>query len=1017
MVGLLIGVCALLLFIQTTKAETDPERFICIQTKTGHSNSVESVTFSPDNQWLASGSEDNKVKIWNTSDWSCIKTLSHSSYVYSVAFSLNNQWLASCSYYDKSIKIWNISDWSCIKTITHSYGFLCLAFSPNNQWLVSSSYDKNIQIWNTSDWSCIKTLSHSSDVYSLAFSPDNQWLTSGTFSGTIMIWDTSDWSLKKTLNKHSSGVNGLAFSQNNEWLASGSNDRTIIIWDTSGWWDKKTLTGHSKDVLSIGFSPNNKLLASGSQDNKIKIWDTSDWGCKKTLTGHSSKVNSVAFSPNNKWLASGSADEKIKIWGNGADLTLSSIDISFSKSDITLGDTVTIYAKIHNIGLRDANNVFVNFYDEEELIGSDTIDVLEGEMKTTSVEWNVSTGGMRTIYVKIDEEKNIPEEDETNNEAHINVIVKAPDLSVTQTDISFSRETIVAGESLKIYAIIHNIGSIEATNVIVNFYDEKELINSDIIDVLTGKTVKASVEWNVPSLFGKHTIFINIDEACNIVEEDETNNEASIEANVRGADLTITPNDISFSKENIIACEIYVINAKVKNIGLGNATNVIVNFYDDIKLLGFDKINVIANNTHRASIEWEVPILLGIHMITVKIDEQNNTIEENETNNIANKNIEVIIRPVAIIESITPNPARESEIINFDGIVNDDVFIEKYFWNSSVDGFLSQDKLFSLSNLSNGTHTIYFKVKDNNGIWSEEVSKTLIINGIPIAKIIEIDPNTINNLVEISFNGTYIDFENNIVGFYWESNIDGFLSDKKEFSTSILSNGTHYISFKVKDNFGVFSDTAYETLRKNGKPVAHTDYIFPNPANEKENIEFLGHGIDDVTINEYLWESNIDGFLSDKKSCLLSNLSIGNHTITFQVKDNENIWSEEVSVKLIIIENIIMSDEIEESESNDDYKIYTILPIIGLIITVGIVGFILHRQKSFMLETLPSSQETHFQQIPQMQQPQTQHIRKPESSTLPTPHQAFKLCPYCNAQVPGQFKFCNMCGKQIGQNH
>ena len=58
-----------------------------------------------------------------------------------------------------------------------------------------------------------------------------------------------------------------------------------------------------------------------------------------------------------------------------ADLTLESNDISFSKEIVIMMDVVTIYAEIHNIGLANGTNVIINFYDVEDLIGIDTVDV------------------------------------------------------------------------------------------------------------------------------------------------------------------------------------------------------------------------------------------------------------------------------------------------------------------------------------------------------------------------------------------------------------------------------------------------------------------------------------------------------------------------------------------------------------------------------------------------------------------------------------------------------------------
>lgn len=88
--------------------------------------------------------------------------------------------------------------------------------------------------------------------------------------------------------------------------------------------------------------------------------------------------------------------------------------------------------------------------------------------------------------------------------------------------------------------------------------------------------------------------------------------------------------------------------------------------------------------------------------------------------------------PVAYIDSISPNPATPGQTISFSGHGTDsDGTITGYNWRSNKDGTLSTSASFSKSNLSTGTHTIYFKVRDNYGtwvpIWSPEVSKTLTI--------------------------------------------------------------------------------------------------------------------------------------------------------------------------------------------------------------------------------------------------------------------------------------------------
>lgn len=94
--------------------------------------------------------------------------------------------------------------------------------------------------------------------------------------------------------------------------------------------------------------------------------------------------------------------------------------------------------------------------------------------------------------------------------------------------------------------------------------------------------------------------------------------------------------------------------------------------------------------------------------------------------------------PVAEITSIyynsAPGPAIQgTDTIYFDGSGYDQdengATIVAYQWRSSLDGILSDQEDFTrpASSLSISTHTIYFKVKDNEGGWSEEVSMLLVV--------------------------------------------------------------------------------------------------------------------------------------------------------------------------------------------------------------------------------------------------------------------------------------------------
>src|SRR5437764_264688 len=74
----------------------------------GHTNSVASMTYSPDGKTLASGSWDETIKLWDVQSGKERITLKgHTSFVYAVAFSPDGKTLASAST-DGMVKQWDV---------------------------------------------------------------------------------------------------------------------------------------------------------------------------------------------------------------------------------------------------------------------------------------------------------------------------------------------------------------------------------------------------------------------------------------------------------------------------------------------------------------------------------------------------------------------------------------------------------------------------------------------------------------------------------------------------------------------------------------------------------------------------------------------------------------------------------------------------------------------------------------------------------------------------------------------
>jgi small GTP-binding protein len=285
-----------------------------IRSLEGHSDSVRSVVFSPDGNILASGSNDNTIKLWDVKNAKLIRSLEgHSNSVRSVVFSPDGNILASSS--DRIIKLWDVKSAKLIRSLEgHNYSVQIVVFSPDGNILASGSYDHIIKLWDIKSAKLIGSLEgHSNSVRSVVFSPDGNILASGSYDNTIKLWDVNNAKLIRSLEGHNYSVQIVAFSPDGNILASGSNDNTIKLWDVKSAKLIRSLEGHSDSVQIVAFSPDGNILASGSNDNTIKLWDVKNAKLIRSLEGHSDSVLSVVFSPDGNILAS-SSYKTIKLW-------------------------------------------------------------------------------------------------------------------------------------------------------------------------------------------------------------------------------------------------------------------------------------------------------------------------------------------------------------------------------------------------------------------------------------------------------------------------------------------------------------------------------------------------------------------------------------------------------------------------------------------------------------------------------------------------------------------------------
>ncbi|XP_057254106.1 transducin beta-like protein 3 isoform X1 [Pezoporus wallicus] len=246
--GLMFVSCAKDKSIRVWRMNKDG-RVICVAQGLGHAHGVGAVACSRlKERFIVTSSQDCTIKIWNIPEHltskakaaliSCPETLhakvterGHNKDINSVTVSPNDKLIATGSQ-DRLAKLWSCSDCSLLGVFTgHKRGIWCVQFSPVDQVLATSSADGTLKLWGIRDFSCLKTFEgHDASVLKIIFvSRGTQLLSSGS-DGLLKLWTIKTNECVKTLDGHENKIWGLHSNKQDDMVVTGSTDSCITLW-------------------------------------------------------------------------------------------------------------------------------------------------------------------------------------------------------------------------------------------------------------------------------------------------------------------------------------------------------------------------------------------------------------------------------------------------------------------------------------------------------------------------------------------------------------------------------------------------------------------------------------------------------------------------------------------------------------------------------------------------------------------------------------------------------------------
>ena len=326
----------------------------------GHSADISRLVYSSDGTFFVSGSLDNTIKIWRTSDNMLLRTLVLAGGTRAIAVSPDSAAVCAGGFDASSLAIvrcWHASDgtelWSAaVPGVSPGEYVGHLAFSPDGARLAAGAGNK-LPIFDATDGSVITDFSRSGELYppyfggAFAYSPDGSFLAvnAGERTGNTRLalldsvtgalaYDTADGNsvgYDAAFSPDSQlvgSVNGIGLHVFNTYAHtphpfdtgspstavafSPSGARVATNWAGAGWinlfnvstgslmkqWNAHVTVG---EQLSLTFSPDATKLLSGVFD--IRRWKASDGTLDAVVTEQVGPAWLLALSPDEKVVA------------------------------------------------------------------------------------------------------------------------------------------------------------------------------------------------------------------------------------------------------------------------------------------------------------------------------------------------------------------------------------------------------------------------------------------------------------------------------------------------------------------------------------------------------------------------------------------------------------------------------------------------------------------------------------------------------------------------------------------
>ena len=244
----------------------------------GHRERVFDVAFSPDGGWIATGSLDYTLRVWETRTVQTVATLpSPASPAYRVRWSPTGEYLGAVMNNTKEVSLYRVTGRHGVQQwlAGHRVELRCVAAHPRRDRLTTSGYSE-VSSWDLSVPRPAPAVlePNTGSITAMAYSPDGSRLATASWEGTgtnplqthVLIRDGNTGQVRDRI-PWPQIIQVLAFDPAGERLAAADNGGRVVVWDLATSRPVHDFeTGFQSDFRSVIFLDRPRRLVTHDKD-------------------------------------------------------------------------------------------------------------------------------------------------------------------------------------------------------------------------------------------------------------------------------------------------------------------------------------------------------------------------------------------------------------------------------------------------------------------------------------------------------------------------------------------------------------------------------------------------------------------------------------------------------------------------------------------------------------------------------------------------------------------------------